>query len=37
MRTRPDGAAALWKLELSGVADIPIDSQGWLLVSVPSP
>ena len=27
MRTQPDGAAALWKLELSGVADIPVDSQ----------
>ena len=37
MRTRPDGAAALWALELDGVADIPADSKGWLLVSIPAP
>ena len=37
MRTQPDGTAALWKLELGGVADIPVASTGWLLVSVPTP
>ena len=36
-RTRTDGAAALWELELGGVADIPTQSKGWLLVSIPSP
>ncbi len=35
-RIRPDpaGVAALWPLELVGVADAAIDSQGWLLMSV---
>lgn len=37
MRTQIDGAAALWTLELGGVAGIPADSKGWLLVSVPAP
>jgi hypothetical protein len=37
MRTEVDGAAALWPLELGGVAGIPVDSNGWLLVSVPAP
>jgi len=36
-RTGTDGAAALWELELGGVADIPTHSKGWLLVSIPSP
>lgn len=36
-RTQPNGTAALWKLELGGVTDIPADSRGWLLVSVPTP
>jgi len=36
-RTRTDGAAALWELELGGVADIPPQSKAWLLVSVPPP
>ena len=30
------GAAALWQLELAGVVDAPLESKGWLLVSVPS-
>jgi len=34
-RTRSDGAAALWELELGGVADIPPQSKAWLLVSIP--
>ena len=36
-RTPPDGVAALWALDLSGVAAVPIDSTGWLLVSLPLP
>jgi hypothetical protein len=36
-RTETDGAAALWELDLGGVADIPSQSQGWLLVSIPPP
>lgn len=36
-RTRPDEVAALWALELGGVADLPAASQAWLLVSVPVP
>jgi hypothetical protein len=36
-RTRTEGAAALWELELGGVADLPTQSKGWLLVSIPSP
>ena len=35
MRTPADGTAALWELDLAGVAGAPIDSQGWLLVSIP--
>lgn len=37
IRARPDGAAALWELELAGVVGIPADSKGWLAVSVPLP
>ena len=36
-RTRPDGVAALWELDLGGVADVPVESRGWLLVSVAPP
>lgn len=36
-RTPPDGASALWALDLTGVADAPTGSTGWLLVSVPTP
>ncbi len=36
-RTRNDGTAALWELELGGVADIPTQSKAWLLVSIPPP
>jgi len=36
-RTRADGGAALWTLDLGGVADVPVESTGWLLVSVPAP
>jgi hypothetical protein len=36
-RTRADGRAALWELELGRVANVPIDSTGWLLVSIPPP
>jgi len=36
-RTATDGAAALWKLDLAGVADAPTDSSAWLLVSIPPP
>ena len=36
-RTPPDSVAALWALELGGVAGLPIDSTGWLLVSLPPP
>ncbi len=34
IRPDPDGVAALWPLELAGVADLSIESKGWLLVSV---
>lgn len=34
---RPGGAAALWELELGGVAGAPDASRGWLLVPVPAP
>lgn len=37
LRTPPDGGAALWQLELGGVAELPVDSTGWLTVSVPAP
>jgi len=33
VRPDPDGVAALWPLELAGVADVSIESKGWLLVS----
>ena len=36
-RTPADGVAALWPLELGGVVEAPIESKGWLLVSVPRP
>ncbi len=36
-RTPSDGTAALWSLDLAGVAGAPIDSTGWLLVSVAPP
>ena len=36
-RIRTDGAAALWELELGGVAEIPPQSKAWLLVSIPTP
>lgn len=36
-RLPANGLAALWELELGGVAAIPVGSQGWLLMSVPSP
>lgn len=36
-RTPPDGAAALWALDLGGVADAPISSAAWLLVTVSAP
>lgn len=36
-RAQPDGGAALWELELGGVADAPVASRGWLLVSIPAP
>ena len=34
-RTGFDETAALWALDLSGVAGAPVDSTGWLLVSAP--
>jgi hypothetical protein len=36
-RTPYDGYAALWPLELGSVADAPIDSAAWLLVTIPPP
>ena len=36
-RTRAGSTAALWSLDLAGVAGAPIDSTGWLLVSVAPP
>ncbi len=36
-RTGHDGVAALWELDLGGVADAPVESRGWLLVSVAPP
>lgn len=36
-RVPPDRAAALWPLELAGVGGVPVDTRGWLLLSVPSP
>lgn len=32
-RTRTEATAALWALDLAGVAGAPVDSTGWLLVS----
>jgi len=32
-RIRIDQTAALWALDLSGVAGAPVDSTGWLLVA----
>jgi hypothetical protein len=34
-RVQAEGTAALWSLDLAGVAGAPVDSTGWLLVSVP--
>jgi len=36
-RTAPGEVAALWELELGGVAGVPIASKAWLLVAVPTP
>ena len=36
-RVQADGTAALWSLDLAGVAGAPVDSTGWLLVSIPPP
>lgn len=36
-RTQGEGLAALWPLDLAGVAGAPVESRGWLLVSVPTP
>lgn len=37
VRTQTDGAAALWELDLGSVADSPLQSTGWLLVSISPP
>ncbi len=34
VRTGPDDVAALWQLDLGGVADLPVESKAWLLVTV---
>ena len=36
-RAPVDGAAALWRLDLGGVTDLPADAQGWLLVATAPP
>lgn len=36
-RTPPEGAAALWPLDLAGVAALPANATGWLLVSEGAP
>lgn len=36
-RTQADGVAALWELQPGSVAGIPVESNGWLLVSIPPP
>jgi len=36
-RVGPDATAALWELELGGVAELPAASQGWLLVATAPP
>jgi hypothetical protein len=36
-RTAIDTVSALWALDLGGVADIPIEAKGWLLVAAPPP
>lgn len=36
-RVGPDAVAALWALDLGGVAGAPVQSQGWLLVTLPPP
>ena len=36
-RTQPAAAAALWELELAGVAELPAAAQAWLLVSLQAP
>lgn len=35
-RLRPGRAAALWPLDLAGVAERPADARGWLLVAAPA-
>lgn len=37
VRTRPETVAALWELDLDGVADVPTGSRGWLLLSSAPP
>jgi hypothetical protein len=34
-RNAPGGVAALWPLDLAGVAEVPANAKGWLLVVVP--
>jgi hypothetical protein len=34
-RVPPAGVAALWPLDLGGVAAAPVQAQGWLLLAVP--
>lgn len=36
-RMPPDALAALWELDLGGVADVPAGSKGWLLMSTVAP
>lgn len=36
-RVGPDATAALWELELGGVAELPVASKGWLLVTSAPP
>jgi hypothetical protein len=36
-RTPADAVAALWPLDLGGVAGVPADARGWLRVSAPTP
>lgn len=36
-RLPTSGLAALWQLELGGVAELPRGSRGWLMMSVPAP
>ena len=36
-RTAPDAVAALWSLDLAGVAQLPAGARGWLLVAERTP